>query len=106
MDVFDEIMTFVWFVIKKSKIVRFVVLIRGSFGDVLGIENQFFDIEKSNIYEFCIFFDLKISFFSWKINFSIKKTLKNIKKPGKIAKSAENANLPRIPIKSVEGHTA
>ena len=27
-------------------------------------------------------------------------------KPGKIAKSAENANLPRIPIKNVEGHTA
>ena len=29
-----------------------------------------------------------------------------MKKPRKITKSAENTNLPRIPIESVEGHTA
>ena len=53
------------------------------------------------------YFDKNL-FFNWKFDFSIKKTFKKkkMKKPGKIAKSAENANLPRIPIKSVEGHTA
>ena len=35
---------------------RFVILIPGSFGDVLGIENQFCSIEKSRFYYLCYVF--------------------------------------------------
>ena len=33
---------------RKSQFFRFIILIPGSFGDVLGIENQFYAIENSN----------------------------------------------------------
>ena len=44
------------------------------------------------------------------IDFLIEKSISRFKKTGqklrKIVKSAENANLPRITVKNVEGHTA
>ena len=46
---------------------RCFILIPGSFGDVLGIQNQCFDIEKSKFYEKSNYF------FEPKIDFSIKK---------------------------------
>ena len=49
---------------KILNLFRFFILIPGSFGDVLGIENKFFDIEKAEI-----FFDPKIDFLLKK-NFS------------------------------------
>ena len=45
-------------------------------------------------------FDLKIDLLIEKSISGFKKTGNNLEKPGKIAKSAENANLPRIPIKT------
>ena len=45
--VFDEHFAFVSFFIEKVVFFLFCILIRGSFGDVLGIENRFVVIEKS-----------------------------------------------------------
>ena len=36
----------------KKSLIRFCILIPGSFGDVLGIENKFVSIEKSKCYAF------------------------------------------------------
>ena len=55
---------------KKSIFFRFVILIRGSFGDVLDIENQFYSNEKSNSY---------IYFFEFKIDVLIEKSILDLK---------------------------
>ena len=73
------------------------------------MENQFFDIQNSLVFEISkknglgiyILIEKSISLLK-----KLKKTWKHMQKPGKIAKSTENANLPRIPRIYVEGHTA
>ena len=68
---------------------------------MLGIQNQFFDIENSKFYVFLQKkIDLEIDFLIEKSISGLKKNRKNLEKHGKIAKSAENANLPRIPVKT------
>ena len=56
MTVLDENTGFIRVFIEKIDFFGFFVLIPGSFGDSLGIGNQFYSIEKSNVYKktFCL----------------------------------------------------
>ena len=81
MMVFDKNIALVcFFIMFFLDFFRFLILIRGSFGHVLGIEHQFFVIEKSEFNEHLHFFDIVIDCLIDKSIFRFKKNAKTIGK--------------------------
>ena len=81
MIVSDENIAFVWIFTEKLNYFRCFILIWGSFGVVLDIENQFSLIEKSNIYNI-----LKNWFLIEKSIFWLEKSILRLKKREKYKK--------------------
>ena len=79
--ILNEILTFICFFMKMLICFSTLYFDPGLFGDVLGIENQFYSIEKSKLYDFLQFVVWPQNrFFNWRIDFSIKKRKKKPRK--------------------------